>query len=323
MNSRQQKLQLFIILSQAFGLLVTLLCSFLGGLYIFDGEWLYAFPISIFFVVVMYYLVIFFCKEKESRKKKGYPPIFFYLFGLYAILSIVLSFFVLHFYNVEFNEKEEIQRVGLSKVVGLKQIYQGYDSKSNEFLTRIESDLNKDLTTYKEDPNKKIPIEAKLSACPYNLDKYGITTITEGNEGISLGVAAIIGIRRLEFQKNKELTLSKKNTISASSFESFIEKQSNIIKGWDRFSIGKSIHDLNNRISDDYEPLNSFLFQGSCERYSILFNIQNYQDETFIAKPFDLAAKHLGPMTLLVLLLFQLLILLPYFLTKGKMYGLK
>jgi ABC-type multidrug transport system fused ATPase/permease subunit len=323
MNSRQQKLQLFIILSQAFGLIVTLLCSFLGGLYIFDGEWLYAFPISIFFVVVMYYLVIFFCKEKENRKKKGYPPIFFYLFGLYAILSIVLSFFVLHFYNVEFNEKEEIQRVGLSKVEGLKQIYQGYDSKSNEFLTRIESELNKDLTTYKEEPNKRIPIEAKLNACPYHLDSSDIIMATQGNESISEAVAVIIAERKKGFQNIKESTLRKKNTISASTFESFIEKQSNIIKGWDRFSIGKSIHDLNNRISDDYEPLNSFLYQESCERYSILFNIQNYQDETFIAKPFDLAAKHLGPMTLLVLLLFQLLILLPYFLTKGKMYGLK
>jgi hypothetical protein len=56
----------------------------------------------------MYYLVIFFCKEKENRRKKGYPPIFYYLFVVYAVMSIILSFLVLHFYNVEFNEKEEL-----------------------------------------------------------------------------------------------------------------------------------------------------------------------------------------------------------------------
>ena len=103
MTARKEKIKLFILLSQAIGLLVTLLCSLIGALYIFDGEWLYAFPISMIFVVSMYYLVVFFCKEKENRRKKGYPPVFYYLFGVYAIMSIVLSFFVLHFLHEVLN----------------------------------------------------------------------------------------------------------------------------------------------------------------------------------------------------------------------------
>lgn len=319
---RTEKLKLFILLSQAFGLLVTLLCSFLGGLYIFDGEWLYAFPISIFFVVVMYYLVIFFCKEKENRKKKGYPPIFFYLFGLYAILSIVLSFFVLHFYNVEINEKEEIQQAGLNKVEGLKQIYQGYDDKYNDFLLQTETQLNEKINQYQVTPNNRIAILSELNECPYFMDKPGVNSLSQ-NADISTAVKTIIASRKIVFQNTKTSTLSKNNSVKASDFNEFIEKQTSIINEWDRLSIGNSIYELNDRITTDYQPLNDFLKQKSCDLYSIEFNTQIYTDETLIAKPFDLAAKHLGPMTLLVLLFFQLLILLPYFLTKGRIYGTK
>ena len=321
MKSRQEKLKLFILLSQAIGLLVTLLCSFIGALYIFDGEWLFAFPISIVFVVAMYYLVIFFCKEKENRRKKGYPPIFYYLFGLYAVMSILLSFLVLHFYNVEFNEKEEIQKIGTTKLQGIEQIYRTYDNQSEAFLERLETDINKQITAYKNFPQNKLSIETSLQVCPYNLDRTSINTLA-GSANVSASIKENIAIRKKGFLNNKQKALNNESSLNVGSYEAYLSDQKNVIEGWDRFNIGKSLRDLNERISSDYSSLNDYLTQKSCNNYSIQFDTQNYLAETLMDKPFDLASKHMGPGTLVVLLLFQLLILLPYFLTKGKMYGL-
>ena len=45
-----------------------------------------------------------------------------------------------------------------------------------------------------------------------------------------------------------------------------------------------------------------------------------YLEDAMMDKPLQLAVKYLGPLTFVVLVIFQLLILLPYFLTKGRQY---
>jgi hypothetical protein len=48
-----------------------------------------------------------------------------------------------------------------------------------------------------------------------------------------------------------------------------------------------------------------------------------YLADVLIIKPLLLANKHLGLASLIVLVMFQILILLPYFLTQGRKYGSK
>jgi hypothetical protein len=79
--------------------------------------------------------------------------------------------------------------------------------------------------------------------------------------------------------------------------------------------------DLDERITKDYASLNDFLTNKTVNNYKIDFETSNYLGATLMAKPFDLAAKHMGPMTLLILIFFQILILLQYFLTRGRNYG--
>ena len=320
MSTRNERLKIIILGSQAIGLLVTLICSFIGGLYIFKGEWLYAVPISIIFVVSIYYLVIFFCREKENRRKKGYPPIFFYLFGVYAILSVVLSFFVLHFYNVEMNEKQEIQSIGNNKINGVKLIYSSYDLQYTDFLSKLEADINSKITSYNNYPRTRISISTDLQSAPYNLDLASINSIA-GSTSPSNAVKVNIDFRRQGFLNNKESVLTNENKLNLSSYEEFLSEQNNIIQSWDRFNIGKSLNELNERINKDYVGLNNYLIDKTNSTYKIDFEIKNYINETLMNKPLDLAAKHFGVGTMLVILLFQILILLPYFLTKGKMFG--
>jgi hypothetical protein len=320
MNSRNERLKIIIIGTQAVGLIVTLISSFIGGLYIFKGEWLYAVPISIIFVVSIYYLVIFFCREKENRRKKGYPPIFFYLFGLYAIMSIVLSFFVLHFYNVEMNEKQEIQSNGTNKINGVKLIYTSYDEQYNDFLNKLEADINSKITSYNNYPNTRISISNDLLSAPYNLDQVSINSIA-GSTSPSNAVKTNIDIRRQGFINHKQKILTNENKINLSSHEEFIDEQKNIIDNWDRLQIGKSLNELNERINKDYVGLNNYLIDKTNNNYKIDFEIKNYINQTLMDKPLILASKHFGIGSILVVLMFQLLILLPYFLTRGRMFG--
>jgi hypothetical protein len=321
MKSRNEKLKLYILLSQAVGLLVTLLCSLLGGLYIFDGEWLYAFPLSIVFVVSMYYLVIFFCKEKENRTSKGYPPIFYYLFGVYAVMSIILSFFVLHFYNVEINEKEEIQEIGMNKLKGIKLIYSSYDRQYTQFLSNLQGDLNRQITEYKAFPEKRSTISTALLVAPYNMDQSDINSIVQAASP-SNSIQGRINERKKGFLNTRNTTLTRQNSMNVDDFDKFIDDQKNIIEGWDRFNLGKSLSDLDERITEDYDALNDYLKEKTADNYKIEIETQYYLGETLLNKPFDLASKHLSPSTFLILLFFQVLILLPYFLTKGKIIGI-
>jgi hypothetical protein len=310
----QDRLKLFIILAQGLGLLVTLICSFLGGIYIFSGQWLFAFPVSLLFVVAVYYLVIYFCKEKENRKKRGYPPAFYYLFGAYGIISLVLSVFVLHFYNVEVNEKANVQEIGLKKVAGLKLLYSEYDNNYTNFLTTAESSINNSVNQYINNVADRPNIEASLAARPLNVDHDNLASII-ANTNRALAIKNQLAQRKLGFQQFK-------NQILGSNTDIFIETQSSIITNWDRFKLVNSLVDLNERLTEDYEKLNGNLVDKINNTYAITgFNPAVYKDESLINEPLALAAKHLGPMSLVVLLFFQFLILLPYFLTKGRIYG--
>jgi hypothetical protein len=310
----QDRLKLFIILSQALGLLVTLICSFLGGIYIFSGQWLFAFPVSLLFVVAVYYLVIYFCKEKENRKKRGYPPAFYYLFGAYGIISLVLSVFVLHFYNVEVNEKASVQEIGLKKIIGLKLLYTEYDNNYDNFLNTAELQIVSLVGQYQNNVADGTNIEATLAAKPLYIDDSNLRSIL-ANASPATAVKGQLAQRKLGFQQFK-------NQILGSNTETFIETQSSIITNWDRFELVNSLVDLNDRLTQDYEKLNGNLVDKINNTYAITgFNPAVYKDESLINEPLALAAKHLGPMSLVVLLFFQFLILLPYFLTKGRIYG--
>lgn len=310
----QERLKLFITLTQGLGLLVTLICSFLGGIYIFRGQWLFAFAVSVIFVVIVYYLVIYFCKEKENRKKRGYPPTFYYLFGAYGFMSIFLSVFVLHFYNVEVNERASIQEIGQKKVAGLNLLYSEYDNNYKNFLITAELQINTLIDDYEDNPSNRTTTLATLNASPLNIGETGVITLLNMPDRPN-AIKNQIALRELDFQQFKD-------GILGSNTETFIAKHSAVISNWERFELVNSLVDLNERLTNDYEKLNSKLIEKIDNTYTITgFNPAVYKDESLINKPLELSAKHLGPMSLLVLCFFQLLILLPYFLTKGRIYG--
>jgi NADH:ubiquinone oxidoreductase subunit 6 (subunit J) len=312
MKARQNNFKLYIQLVQAFGLILTLLFSFIGGLYMFSGNMLLAGLFSVIFVVAIYYLIIKFCWEKENRKRKGYPTSFYALFGLYAFINLTLSVFVLHFVNVEFFEKEEIKKIGLNKVKGLEDIYSDYETQYLTFTSTLESQFITNISALKSNPNNT-SVRATLNAAPFNCDDAEITNfINQSNlpQAIQRRVSALNDVFS---ETSANLTLPNK--------EEFFEKAKQNITNWNRLEITSTMEQLNSKITADNEVLNNELKMRTANTCQLSVPQKSFMQNSLINHPIDLAKKHLGVSSIIVILLFQLFILLPYFLTKGRQFG--
>ena len=311
MKARQNNFKLYIQLVQAFGLILTLLFSFIGGLYMFSGNILIAGLISVIFVVAIYYLIIKFCWEKENRKRKGYPTSFYAMFGLYAFINLTLSVFVLHFVNVEFFEKEEIKKIGLNKVKGLEEIYTDYETQYQTFTSTLESQFITNIYALKGGANASVT--ATLNAAPFNCDEGCINNLkSQPNLAQAL--------QKRTAYLNEEFALKPTELIGDDKV-AYFEKAKQNISNWNRMEITNTLEQLNLKITADNEALNNELKSRTVNTCQLSVPQKSFMQNTLINHPIDLAKKHLGASSIIVILLFQMFILLPYFLTKGRQFG--
>jgi len=313
MQQRKDALRTMILGLQATGMIVIIAASFMGGLYIFNGNMLYSMPASLFFVVAMFYLVSYFMKEKANRKRKGYPVQFYYAFTAYILLSLVVSFFVLHCFNVEFIEKKEIQRIGLSKLSCLQSVYDDYQHKYQKFLKKHRVEMMQNITFLKTHSQsfQIQPVITILKSPPYNFSDQMILDFIKADP---LSASIDINIRTLEnmFKTSEMNLLSDKDV--------YFQIKRNTFEGWNRLTLNSSILELNQKLGSDYLVLNRILSEKTDGQSSLEKPDNNCMQLTLIDKPFQLALKNFGIGTLSVVLIFNLLILLPYFLTGGRRY---
>lgn len=274
----------------------------------FNGNVLYAMPISLVLVVSMFYLVTYFMKEKANRKKKGYSSMFYYLLVLYAILGSVVSFFVLHFVNVELNEKSAVQSLAAKKLKGIEAIYSEYNEQYSTFCDLMRTDIIKktstsDLIT----ANRSI-----LNSSPYNLDDTMLNSIMNRPSKVD-------AVNQMKIQPMLNDFAEVENKLLSNKVE-FFESCNKAIEGWSRLKIARVFNELDQRITADYEVLNQKLQSVSAGQIQLITDQKPYLEDAMMDKPMQLAVKHIGPTTFVVLVIFQLLILLPYFLTKGRQY---
>ena len=85
--------------------------------------------------------------------------------------------------------------------------------------------------------------------------------------------------------------------------------------------ITNTLEQLNLKITADNEALNNELKSRTVNTCQLSVPQKSFMQNTLINHPIDLAKKHLGASSIIVILLFQMFILLPYFLTKGRQFG--
>lgn len=310
---KDKKMQLFVQISQGLGLLLTLIGSFLGSFYWLEGSVLFAGFISILSVAAMYLLIQQFCEAKRNRSRSGYKPLTILFFGIYAIISIVVSFLVLHFYHVEFLEKENIKSQGILKVNGLHSIYNSFETKAGDWCEGWKLDLAATVSDIKNHINESSGRQ-QLKEKPYGF------TVKEINDlVVKEGTASTKNINELH-KELKQVFKDSLNTLIGDS--NYFATKLIVFNQWDRMALISTLMDLETRVKNDYLHLQNILKNQTYEEEGSLdISIAPLTNTTLISSPIELAKKHKGLMTILVLLGFQLLILLPFLLTPGRSFG--
>jgi len=305
---------ILVLLSQGIGLLITLIGTFFGSFYWLNGSIIFGALISLVSVFSMYFLVGQFCRAKSERPRSGYPKKILLMFGIYGLVSIIVSFMVLHFYNVEFLEKNEIISQGVTKINGLNQIYDDFESKSKNWTEDMNSEIESLVKEIQQGRNVD-DNETNLMNPPFNFNKNEILD-WKNSTGSSLTKKINI---------NKDVYLARVDKIVSSRLggdTAYFNRNKNIIENWDRISLISTIKDLDNRIKEDYRFLEDNLAIFTQNEVTTLdVEIESLTQHLNISEPKNLAQKHKGISTIMVLIGFQLLILLPFLLTRGRNFG--
>ena len=119
---------------QGLAIIFTLIASFLGNLYFLNGDIIISAFISSIIVVVLYFLQETFIKKKATISKNKLSSTSIILWTLYLLLSIPITFALIHALNVELNEKKSIQEIKKHKLSRCK-VFTFVADKTRGFLT--------------------------------------------------------------------------------------------------------------------------------------------------------------------------------------------
>ena len=127
-------------------------------------------------------------------------------------------------------------------------------------------------------------------------------------------VHSYISIERMKFQIADSSLFSDR--------EKYLELQESKIRNFSRLSINFVLTDLDEKLKDSKQMLNNYLSNNTNGK-RLDFNIEPYTKPTLIAQPWMLLKKQINPFVLVIMLLINGLMLLPYLMAPGKEYDTK
>lgn len=290
---------------QGIGIVFTLITSFLGLLYYLKGDVLVSGLVSSVIVVILYFLIQQFLKNKSEIRKNRFSVLSVILWTIYVVLSIPISFFLIHSLNVEINAKNEIKKIAESKIKSLSEINTYYETKTNEYLSRLKVDLNTYLILYTTTPLNSIQkndAEKHLKNSPFNISEKTLKTITSINY-INQANNLITAKELLFFGVLDTLKIENKN---------FIAKYNSTFINWSRLKLNFAFYELDNIRFKNLNALKTAYEKNTNTKNDFTYNYS--KEQGLMDNPLELWKKHSPYYLIIVVLLFNLLLLLPYFL---------
>ena len=284
---------------QGLAIIFTLIASFLGNLYFFNGDIIISSFISSVIVVVLYFLQETFIKKKSIISKNKLSSTSIILWSLYVLLSIPITFSLIHALNVEINEKRYIQQSAATKQDNLTDMLNDYSKKYDAYLSLFKEKAQTKLYEFQNN-RANTALIAELSAPPYETPAYFFedTTVTAGEQA--------------EAERKKKSTHFKMMEDSLSErVASYNNKYQNVFSSWSRLQLSiaaveldKALQENHSQIVEEFKRLTETTYPA----YQYAYN----KEVVNINHPIDLWNKHKPYWLLFVVFLFHLLILLPY-----------
>jgi hypothetical protein len=283
---------------QGLGIIFTLIASFLGNLYLLNGDMLISGFLSSIIVVILYFLQEMFIKKKSIISKNKFSTTSIVLWSIYVVLSIPITLSLIHSLNVELNEKKTIQLIASKKQENLNKMLDDYKASCNSYLISYQISVQNKLTTYKNNPNTALKTE--LLNPPFEAPASFFT-------------GSISDPRRIaeDMKLNKSLRFMKLKDSIDERIKNYNKKYQNVFTNWSRVQLGIASVELNKLLTQNYTQLES-----GYKRLTTLdtppFKFEYNKEEVSLNQPLALWNKYTPYSLLLIVILFHILILLPY-----------
>lgn len=281
---------------QGIGIIFTLIASFLGCLYFLNGDILISAFFTSVIVVILYFLQESFIKKKAEISKNKLSSTSIILWTLYLLLSIPITFALIHALNVELNEKKTIQQIASAKQEDLTKMVEKFNIDYNTYLSRFELQAKVKLQNYKS--TKSQQLRDTLEAPPYEAAPSFFELQDASAENQALYMKKALLNKLVKFES------AIKDSINAFKYK-------NVFSNWSRVQLSLASTELDRLLYQNHKNMVENLAQithGNAPTF-----LYNYNKEFIsINQPKELWIKNKPYGLLIIVFLFHILILLPY-----------
>jgi hypothetical protein len=242
---------------------------------------------------------------KMGKKRGGFSFGDRMIWVLYAVVSIPVTFIALHAFNVEIQERAAIEQKGLEKVSTLSNLKREYVKTYENYLRLTRSKMNRYIPYYVEGRISEAQLKSYL-----NVNSAFVSGIDPND--IDASVRSYIGIEQMKFERA--------DTSLFGDTQKYIDLQEGKIRNFSRLSINHVLTDLDEKLKESKSVLNDYLVEYAGGK-RLTTNIDKAIEPTLIAQPMALFKKQLNPLSFVIILLIQGLMLLPYFMAPSRTYN--
>lgn len=289
-------------LLQGLGIIFSLVASFLGLLYFLNGDIIISALVSCVIVVLQFFLIEQFIKNKAEITKRRFSLLSLMLWFFYLLLSVPMTLSLIHALNVEINAKKEIQSEANTKVQYLDDMVEAYNDSVDNYLNKLRVDLNTKLSAYVSSdpasPNRS-SLEEVLKKEPYNFSDPGSLNNNNVQFNVTTTVDAIKG-RLSEILENEVMP----------DIERYKSRYVPAFNNWSRLKLNLAMHELDTLLAGNNVKLSRNFSANTLGAGT--FNFEYTSEDMLMDDPLALWNKHKPYLLLLFVLIFHILILLPY-----------
>ncbi len=310
-----------VTVAQSLSMIITFVLVFLGSLYAYDS-WIVSIIISTLSLLLIFVLINHFIEQKEKLNRTGYKTKTYLFLVVYALLIIPTSFFGIHAFNVEFFEKEKVLKNVEKKVQYIKSMEGMYDNEYKKFIednkskiTSLNAQARGLALSGIPDINVKIDsIKDQLQSSPLLLSPGAVNSLLNCN------VSQVVGIVNAGYVSPLDTAFAVAKRRIQGNYLTLDELSAKAHK-WNRFTISKTVKALDERMNEERDSL-SFQLEKMTFKSSNLKGLPILiTDLNLMNQPIQLLFTRQEPMIYILTVIFQCLLLLPYWLTRKPRYS--
>jgi hypothetical protein len=244
----------------------------------------------------LYFLQETFIKKKNEITKNRFSSTSIILWTLYLLLSVPITFSLIHSLNIELNEKKNIQQIAAIKQDDLKNMIIDDSVKYESYLLQFSNDLEHQLDQFR-DKTSDSTLKLKLLQAPYETppDFFINNTILSKDQAEES--------RKKKLNQFKALKDSVRNRM-----REYNNKYKTVFINWSRLQLSIASSEIDKVLNQNHTQIANGFKRLANKDYQYPYNKQVIE----INHPKDLWDKHKPYILLIVVFLFHILILLPY-----------